>query len=154
MKELRALWWACYKMPTKRCFADASGYYTGVASRPCGIEMLESKEQWAHRLKFTAVPITQDVVTELRDLITHHASGWGLISNEEDHTQLLSWKGHGLTFESAWVSTYPWIRLLLTEIVKNPSEVTKTVGSISGGSCHLSSCVIRMSILHTTPILL
>ena len=27
-------------MPTKGCFADASGYYTGVAFRDCGIEML------------------------------------------------------------------------------------------------------------------
>lgn len=97
-------------MPTKPCFADASGYYTGVASRDCCIERLESKEQWVQRmqrLQFTAVPITQDVVTELRDLITHHASGWGLRINEGDHTQLLSWKGHGLTFASAWVPTYP-----------------------------------------------
>ena len=97
-------------MPTKGCFADASGYYTGVAFRDCGIEMLESKGQWAQhmqRLQFTAVPITQDVVTGLRDLTTHHASGWGLRINEENHTQLLSWKGHGLTFASAWVPTYP-----------------------------------------------
>ena len=97
-------------MPTKPCFADASGYYTGVASRDCCIERLESKEQWVQRmqrLQFTAVPTTQDVVTELQDLITHHASGWGLRINEGDHTQLLSWKGHGLTFASAWVPTYP-----------------------------------------------
>ena len=72
-------------MPTKRCFADASGYYTGVASRDFGIEMLESKEQWAQRmqrLQFSAAPITQDVVTELRDLITHHACFWVGVENQ------------------------------------------------------------------------
>ena len=77
----------------------------GGSSRCAFTERLESRAQWVQRmrrLRFCAVPIGDEVVAELQDLVDHHSSGWGLKVNLDDHTQWLSWKGHTLTFASTW----------------------------------------------------
>lgn len=72
------------------------------------IERLESKSQWSkrmRRLKFRALPFTEDVVAELRDVVGSHAGGWGMKTDNESGDggiQILSWKGHNVTFASSW----------------------------------------------------
>lgn len=69
------------------------------------IERLESKSQWAQRmqrLNFRALPVSEDVVAALREMVGDYAVGWGMKLDEDD-VQVLSWKGHSLAFASSWV---------------------------------------------------
>lgn len=69
------------------------------------IERLESKSQWLQRLRrlgFRAVPVSEDVVVALRDMVGDYAVGWGMKLDEEQVLGLL-WKGHSFAFATAWV---------------------------------------------------
>ena len=77
------------------------------------IERLESKDQWVQRLRrmhFRTLPVSDDVVTLLREMVGDYAGGWGMKLDEDD-IQVLNWKGHSLAFASAWVPTPPPIKL-------------------------------------------
>lgn len=68
------------------------------------IERLESKRQWMQRmgrLRFRALPVSDDVVLALQDVVDHHNTGWGM-KHDEEGTQSLLWKGNSLAFASAW----------------------------------------------------
>lgn len=69
-------------------------------------ERLESKRQWLQRMgrmRFRAVPASEEVVSALQDVVEHHNTGWGMKEEEEEGTQALLWKGNSLAFASAWV---------------------------------------------------
>lgn len=70
------------------------------------LERLESKRQWLRRmarLRFRALPMGEEVVSQLQDVVDHHNTGWGMKHDEDDCTQSLLWKGNSLTFASAWI---------------------------------------------------
>lgn len=70
------------------------------------IERLESKRQWMQRmgrLRFRSLPVSEDVVSALQDVVDHHNTGWGMKHDEDECTQSLLWKGNSLAFASAWV---------------------------------------------------
>lgn len=71
------------------------------------IERLESKQQWyqrLHRLHFRALPVSEDVVAELKKMVADHAAGWGMKweKSVDDTAVMLSWKGNSLVFASTW----------------------------------------------------
>lgn len=73
------------------------------------IERLEAKAHWGARLQrvgFRALPIGEDVVAAVREMVRDYAVGWGM-KVDDDHALTLSWKGHSLAFASAWAPA-PW----------------------------------------------
>ena len=76
------------------------------------IERLESRSRWAQRLRrmsFRTLPVSDDVVTALREMVGDYAGGWGM--KLDDDVPVLNWKGHSLAFAAAWVPAPPPLKL-------------------------------------------
>ncbi|KAF8719351.1 hypothetical protein HU200_024057 [Digitaria exilis] len=68
-----------------------------------GAERSESGARLAERMRrkgFAAVAFDEEAVGEVRRLLGEHATGWG-VKREEDML-VLTWKGHGAVYTSAW----------------------------------------------------
>ncbi|KAJ7981348.1 GRAS family transcription factor [Quillaja saponaria] len=68
------------------------------------IERLESGNKLSQRMKnvgFLSVPFCDETITEVKDLLDEHASGWGM--KKEEDMLILTWKGHNSVFATAWV---------------------------------------------------
>ncbi|CAL4894275.1 unnamed protein product [Urochloa decumbens] len=72
----------------------------GCAERP------ESGARLAERMRrngFAGVAFGEEAAGEVRRLLSEHATGWG-VKREEDML-VLTWKGHGAVYTSAWTPT-------------------------------------------------
>lgn len=68
-----------------------------------GSERSESGARLAERMRrkgFAGVAFDEEAVGEVRRLLSEHATGWG-VKREEDML-VLTWKGHGAVYTSAW----------------------------------------------------
>lgn len=68
-----------------------------------GAERAESGARLAERMRkngFAGVRFEEDAAGEVRRLLSEHATGWG-VKREEDML-VLTWKGHGAVYTSAW----------------------------------------------------
>lgn len=71
------------------------------------IERPETAGKTAQRMRragFGSLPFCEETVREVKVLLDEHASGWGM-KREEDHSLVLTWKGHNSVFAAAWVPT-------------------------------------------------
>ncbi|XP_006654605.1 scarecrow-like protein 32 [Oryza brachyantha] len=69
-----------------------------------GGERSESGARLAERMRqreFASVGFDEEAAAEVRRLLGEHATGWGV--KREDDMLVLTWKGHGAVFTSAWV---------------------------------------------------
>jgi hypothetical protein len=68
-----------------------------------GAERSESGARLADRMRrngFAGVAFDEEAAGEVRRLLSEHATGWG-VKREEDML-VLTWKGHGAVYTSAW----------------------------------------------------
>ncbi|KAL6610447.1 hypothetical protein ACP70R_040416 [Stipagrostis hirtigluma subsp. patula] len=68
-----------------------------------GAERSESAARHAERMRrngFAGVGFDEEAAGEVRRLLSEHATGWG-VKREEDML-VLTWKGHGAVYTSAW----------------------------------------------------
>jgi hypothetical protein len=68
-----------------------------------GAERSESGGRLAERMRrngFASVGFDEEAAAEVRRLLSEHATGWG-VKREEDML-VLTWKGHGAVYTSAW----------------------------------------------------
>jgi hypothetical protein len=68
-----------------------------------GAERSESGARLVERMQrngFAGVRFDEDAAAEVRRLLSEHATGWG-VKREEDML-VLTWKGHGAVYTSAW----------------------------------------------------
>ncbi|XP_062232595.1 scarecrow-like protein 32 [Phragmites australis] len=71
-----------------------------------GAELSESGARLAERMRrngFSGVGFDEEEAAEVRRLLSEHATGWG-VKLEEDML-VLTWKGHGAVYTSAWAPT-------------------------------------------------
>ncbi|CAL4908944.1 unnamed protein product [Urochloa decumbens] len=71
-----------------------------------GAERPESGARLAERMRrngFAGVAFGEEAAGEVRRLLSEHATGWG-VKREEDML-VLTWKGHGAVYTSAWTPT-------------------------------------------------
>lgn len=69
-------------------------------------ERVETKDRWVQRMKrarFEMVAFSEDVVAENTLMLGEHSGCWGLRKAEEEEVLFLNWKGHTVSFATAWV---------------------------------------------------
>ena len=70
------------------------------------VERVESKDRWVQRMRrarFEMVSFSEDVVAENRLMLGEHSGCWGLRKDEDEDVLFLTWKGHNVSFATAWV---------------------------------------------------
>jgi hypothetical protein len=70
------------------------------------IERVETKDRWVQRMRrarFEMVPFSEDVVAENKLMLGEHSGCWGLRKDEDEAVLFLTWKGHNVSFVTAWV---------------------------------------------------
>lgn len=70
------------------------------------IERLETKDRWVQRMKrarFEMVAFSEDVVAENKLMLGEHSGCWSLRKDEDEDVLFLNWKGHTVSFATAWV---------------------------------------------------
>lgn len=69
-----------------------------------GAERSESGARLAERMRrngFVSVAFDEEAAGEVRRLLSEHATGWGM--KREEDMLVLTWKGHGAVYTSAWM---------------------------------------------------
>ena len=67
---------------------------------------VESKDRWVQRIRrarFEMVSFSEDVVAESRLMLGEHSGCLGLRKDEDEDVLFLTWKGHNVSFATAWV---------------------------------------------------
>jgi hypothetical protein len=59
--------------------------------------------QRMRRARFEMVPFSEDVVAENKLMLGEHSGCWGLRKDEDEAVLFLTWKGHNVSFVTAWV---------------------------------------------------
>lgn len=70
------------------------------------IERVETKDRWVQRMRrarFEMVSFSEDVVAENKLMLGEHSGCWGLRKDEDEEVLFLTWKGHNVSFATAWV---------------------------------------------------
>lgn len=70
------------------------------------IERMETKDRWVQRMRragFEMVSFSEDVVAENKLMLGEHSGCWSLRKDEEEDALFLNWKGHSVSFATAWV---------------------------------------------------
>lgn len=78
------------------------------------IERVEAKDRWVQRMKrarFHMVSFSEDVVTENKLMLGEHSGCWGLRKDEDEDVLFLTWKGHNVSFSTAWLPANPLLPL-------------------------------------------
>jgi len=53
--------------------------------------------------RFEMVAFSEDVVAENKLMLGEHSGCWGLRKDDEEEVLFLNWKGHTVSFATAWV---------------------------------------------------
>ncbi|KAG0627084.1 hypothetical protein M758_2G172400 [Ceratodon purpureus] len=70
------------------------------------IERVETKDRWVQRMRrarFEMIAFNEDVVAENRLMLGEHSGCWGLRKDGDEDVLFLTWKGHNVSFATAWV---------------------------------------------------
>ncbi|KFK34262.1 hypothetical protein AALP_AA5G122200 [Arabis alpina] len=70
------------------------------------VERTETKRRWIERMReaeFGGLRVKEEAISDLKAMLEEHAVGWGMKSEDDDESLVLTWKGHTVVFATVWV---------------------------------------------------
>ncbi|CAA7055933.1 unnamed protein product [Microthlaspi erraticum] len=88
--------------------AEISWKIENVVAKEGGerVERTETKRRWIERMReaeFGGVRVKEEAVADLKAMLEEHAVGWGMKTDDDDASLVLTWKGHSVVFATVWV---------------------------------------------------